>query len=162
LRERLAADLREILVATGTTALFVTHDHDEAFTIADQVAVMFRGRVVQQGPTLEVWRSPVDEEVARFLGYRRVFTGDAARVLLRAAGLPEADRVALRRSGVWVDSDGPLWATVRHTVAVADAQRVTLEVDGVGELDGLANQSRHLDPGDRVRVMVDRYNIVAL
>src|SRR5690606_4707209 len=61
LRERLAADLREILVATGTTALFVTHDHDEAFTIADQVAVMFRGRVVQQGPTLEVWRSPVDE-----------------------------------------------------------------------------------------------------
>src|SRR5690606_24218116 len=101
LRERLAADLREIRVATGTTALFVTHDHGEAFTIADQVAVMFRGRVGQQGPTLEVWRSPVDEEVARFLGYRRVFTGDAARVLLRAAGLPEADRVALRRSGVW-------------------------------------------------------------
>lgn len=162
LRERLATDLREILVATGTTALFVTHDHDEAFTVADQVAVMFRGRVVQQGPTLEVWRSPVDEEVARFLGYRRVFTGDAARVLLDAAGLPGADRVALRRSGVWVDSDGPLWATVRHTVAVADAQRVTLEVDGVGELVGLANQSRHLDPGDRVRVMVDRYNIVAL
>ncbi|WP_336493103.1 ATP-binding cassette domain-containing protein, partial [Methylobacterium nigriterrae] len=39
LRERLAVDVRDTLKATGTTAVFVTHDHDEAFTVADRVAV---------------------------------------------------------------------------------------------------------------------------
>jgi thiamine transport system ATP-binding protein len=162
LRERLATDLRDILVSTGTTALLVTHDHDEAFTVADEMAVMFRGRIVQQGPTLDVWRGPVSEEVARFLGYRSVLTGEGAATLAGAAGVSHGGRVGVRRSGVWVDSDGPLEATVRHTVAVADAQRVTLDIDGVGELEGLANQSKHLEPGDRVRVVVDRHNITPL
>ena len=49
LRERLAADLREILHAAGTTALLVTHDHEEAFALADRLAVMREGRVVQSG-----------------------------------------------------------------------------------------------------------------
>ena len=49
LRERLAGDLREILRAAGTTALMVTHDHEEAFTVADRMAVMRDGRVVQAG-----------------------------------------------------------------------------------------------------------------
>ena len=48
LRERLAGDLREILRAAGTTALMVTHDHEEAFTVADGLAVMRAGRVVQR------------------------------------------------------------------------------------------------------------------
>ena len=56
LRERLAGDLREILRAAGTTALMVTHDHEEAFTVADRLAVMRAGRVVQQGAIDEVWR----------------------------------------------------------------------------------------------------------
>ncbi|MGB5951025.1 MAG: ABC transporter ATP-binding protein, partial [Ornithinimicrobium sp.] len=68
LRERLAGDLREILQRTETTALMVTHDHDEAFAVADDLAVMMRGRIVQQGPADQVWAQPVDEQVARFLG----------------------------------------------------------------------------------------------
>jgi thiamine transport system ATP-binding protein len=47
MRERLSADLAEILRATGTTAVHVTHDHDEAFTVADRVAVMDAGRLLQ-------------------------------------------------------------------------------------------------------------------
>src|SRR5690606_37808143 len=47
LRERLAEDLRRVLRDTGTTALFVTHDHDEAFTVADRVAVLDAGRLLQ-------------------------------------------------------------------------------------------------------------------
>ena len=78
LRERLAADLRDILRAAGTTALMVTHDHDEAFTVADRLAVMRAGRVVQQGAIAEVWRAPADPETALFLGYARVFRDEAA------------------------------------------------------------------------------------
>lgn len=70
LRERLAGDLRRVLRETETTAIFVTHDHDEAFTIADRVAVMRAGRIEQIGTPHSVWRAPANEAVAGFLGYR--------------------------------------------------------------------------------------------
>ena len=72
LRERLATDLRDILRRAGTTALLVTHDQEEAFTVADRLAVMRAGRIVQQGEIAGVWREPVDAETALFLGYARV------------------------------------------------------------------------------------------
>ena len=68
LREQLAMDLAGVLRVAGATALVVTHDHDEAFTLADRVAVMRAGRIVQTGPPDEVWRRPADEDTARFLG----------------------------------------------------------------------------------------------
>ena len=92
LRQRLADDLRRILVAAGTTAVMVTHDHEEAFTVADDLAVMRAGRIVQTGPIGEVWQAPVDAETALFLGYARVLEGDGAARLLAAAGLPPAAR----------------------------------------------------------------------
>ena len=60
LRQRLATDLRAILTQEGITALMVTHDHEEAFTVADRLAVMRAGEIVQQGAIDEVWRAPVD------------------------------------------------------------------------------------------------------
>ncbi|GAA1728420.1 hypothetical protein GCM10009809_25000 [Isoptericola hypogeus] len=68
LRERLAVDVRETLRATGTTAVFVTHDHDEAFTVADRVAVMDAGRLLQVDAPDVLLRSPASERVAEFLG----------------------------------------------------------------------------------------------
>ncbi|MFE4466797.1 ABC transporter ATP-binding protein [Oerskovia sp. NPDC056781] len=70
LRDRLAGDLRAALVATGTTALFVTHDHDEAFTVADRVAVMDAGRLLQVAAPEDLWRAPASRRVAEFLGYQ--------------------------------------------------------------------------------------------
>ncbi len=90
LRERLATDLRDILRAAGTTALMVTHDHEEAFTVADRMAVMRAGHVVQEGPIAEVWREPADPETALFLGYARVYRDEAAAAILAAAGRPPA------------------------------------------------------------------------
>ena len=68
LRERLATDLRHVLTETGTTAMMVTHDHGDAFTVADRTAIMRSGRLVQDGPTPEVWAHPVDADTAHFLG----------------------------------------------------------------------------------------------
>ncbi|MFC7504485.1 ABC transporter ATP-binding protein, partial [Nocardioides sp. GCM10030258] len=75
LRGRLATDLRRILTASGTTALMVTHDQAEAFAVADRLAVMRDGRIVQEGATTEVWGAPVDGDTALFLGYSRVLEG---------------------------------------------------------------------------------------
>ena len=68
MREQLAVDLRRILVEQGTTALYVTHDHEEAGTVADRIGVMDAGRLLRVD-TLEGLRStPGSEAVARFLG----------------------------------------------------------------------------------------------
>lgn len=87
LRERLATEVREALLATGTTAVFVTHDHDEAFAVADRVAVMDAGRLLQAAPPVVLWHSPASRRVAEFLGYEAfVEAGSAAGRLLATAG----------------------------------------------------------------------------
>ncbi|MGH3509214.1 MAG: ABC transporter ATP-binding protein, partial [Nocardioidaceae bacterium] len=135
LRERLAVDLRRILVASGTTALLVTHDQEEAFTVADRMAVMRTGRIVQQGTVEHVWGAPADAEVARFLGYATVLTGRAAAVVLRAAGRPPAAAVALRRSALRVGVDGRLRGRVEAARRGPDQTRLTVVLDGVGTVD---------------------------
>ena len=71
LRDEVAGTLR----AAGTTAVLVTHDQTEAMTMADALAVMHDGRIVQVGPPAEVYRRPVDEWTARFLGDAVVLPG---------------------------------------------------------------------------------------
>ncbi len=87
LRDRLVLELRDLFVRLGVTALFVTHDHDEAFAIADRVAVMRAGRIEQVGPPEEVWRRPATEFVARFLGYNVTDVFGPTRAAVRPDGL---------------------------------------------------------------------------
>jgi iron(III) transport system ATP-binding protein len=68
LRARLREEVREILERAGTTALLVTHDQEEALSIADRVVVMDLGRVIQEGTPDRVYRRPATAQVARFLG----------------------------------------------------------------------------------------------
>ena len=68
LREHLADTLGEILHTTGTTALYVTHDQDEAFALADRIGIMRDGRLVQLATPSELRAHPADAGVAEFLG----------------------------------------------------------------------------------------------
>ncbi len=72
LRDRLVDELPEMLRRVGISAVHVTHDHDEAFAVGDQVVVMGAGRVLRVGPPMEVWADPCTETVARFLGHRNI------------------------------------------------------------------------------------------
>jgi len=67
LRTRLSTDLRDILTAVGATALYVTHDRDEAVTVADRIAVMDGGELVQIGPAETLIAQPVSDTVRRLL-----------------------------------------------------------------------------------------------
>ena len=90
LREQLATDVRTILCRGGTTALYVTHDQDEAMTVADRVGVMEAGRLLRLDTPQRLWADPASSKVARFLGFDVV--GDLAlapgalRVVEAAAG----------------------------------------------------------------------------
>lgn len=68
LRRTLCAEVRAILKRNGAAALMVTHDRDEAFSVADEIAVMRRGRIVQRGTSADFYRSPVDLDTARLAG----------------------------------------------------------------------------------------------
>jgi ABC-type Fe3+/spermidine/putrescine transport system ATPase subunit len=75
LREELMDDLRAILRRVGVTVLYVTHDQEEAFSVADRVIIMDRGRLVQQGTPQMVYRHPASPWVARFLGLTNLIPG---------------------------------------------------------------------------------------
>ena len=156
LRERLAHDLREILVAAGTTALLVTHDQEEAFTVADRMALMRSGRVVQAGTVDEVWRQPVDAEAARFLGYATVLDGEPARLMLIAGAAEDTSgAVALRRSALRADADGPLVGTVVSARRTPDLVRLTVDLDGVGVVHAVADPAGAAAVGRDVRLRLD-------
>jgi len=75
LRERLVEEIRLILRRLKQTALYVTHDQEEAFAIADRVAIMQAGRLVQVGTPSEVYTRPASRFVAEFLGFKNILQG---------------------------------------------------------------------------------------
>jgi len=160
LRGRLAGDLRRILTEAGTTALLVTHDHDEAYAVADRLAVMRAGRLIQDGPTGEVWARPADAETALFLGYTRVLDATAAAALVGR----DTGRVAVRASAVRAEPgpSGGMPAVVRSVRPGPDAARLVVHVDGVGELDALGAPGWLPRPGQPVVVRVEEHGIAVL
>lgn len=75
LRDELMNELRRILKQIGLTALYVTHDQQEAFAVADQVLVMNQGQIVQRGTPEEVYGRPASRFVAEFLGLTNLIDG---------------------------------------------------------------------------------------
>lgn len=168
LREQLAMDLAGVLRVAGATALVVTHDHDEAFTLADRVAVMRAGRIVQTGPPDEVWRRPADEETALFLGcglflpavvQDGVVTCELGSVPLLWA--PEGDVVVgLRPTALRLAESGISGKLIR-SVHRRDHVRLQVRLDGTDRLvDAVAGIAE--TPGDRVHLKLDPDGLAVL
>jgi len=89
LREEMQAELKEIQAALGVTTLLVTHDQEEALTMADRIVVMSAGQVEQVGPPEEIYEAPRTRFVADFVGVSNFFEGAVApedRSLFRTRG----------------------------------------------------------------------------
>lgn len=67
-RERMRSELRSLLKKIGITAIYVTHDQEEAFCISDRVIVMKNGKVMQEGKPFEIYENPANLFVAEFIG----------------------------------------------------------------------------------------------
>ena len=78
LRESLQTQVRAILKALGQTAIYVTHDRDEAYAMADSMVIMEDGEVVQAGTPEELYTAPRSEMVARSMGIRNVLSAQRA------------------------------------------------------------------------------------
>ncbi|HEU0012543.1 MAG TPA: ABC transporter ATP-binding protein [Longimicrobium sp.] len=93
LRERTRDELRALLKRLGMTAIFVTHDQEEAFALSDRIAVLDRGRLQQLGAPEELYASPANAFVAAFLGRANFIAGtvesaDGAMGIVRLAAGP--------------------------------------------------------------------------
>ena len=75
LREHLLVEMRAIFNQVDATVLYVTHDREEAFTIADRVAIISDGRIVADDTPEGLWRRPPDGWTARFIGLENLCTG---------------------------------------------------------------------------------------
>jgi spermidine/putrescine ABC transporter ATP-binding subunit len=79
LRENMQVELRALQKRLGLTTVMVTHDQDEALTMADQVVVMRDGRIEQSGSAEEIYRRPASRFVANFIGASNMFSGVVER-----------------------------------------------------------------------------------
>jgi ABC-type Fe3+/spermidine/putrescine transport system ATPase subunit len=84
LREELLNELRMILHRTKIPAIYVTHDQEEAFTIADRVLILHNGEIIREGTPADVWANPESAFAAGFLGLGTVFEGEVARMKVKS------------------------------------------------------------------------------
>lgn len=77
IRERLVVELRQILKKAAQTVIYVTHDQEEAFSIADRVVILGDGKTAQIGSPREIYHQPNSPYVAQFLGMNNLIDGEA-------------------------------------------------------------------------------------
>jgi len=104
LRESLRSEVSEIIRPLGITVVLVTHDREEAFSLADRIALMRAGAVVQQGSAEELYFAPRSQWTAEFIGSANVLTGDVVdgRVVTPIGRFPANGAVAATSTKVLV------------------------------------------------------------
>jgi iron(III) transport system ATP-binding protein len=164
LRTALREEVAAILRAAGASALLVTHDQQEAMSMADQLVVMRAGRVEQAGPPEEVYARPASRWCAEFLGAADVVPGVAADGSVTCElgtfpadpGLAGPVEVVVRPEGVTldVDLDTGVAAKVVGRSFYGHDQLVRLELDSGQVLQSRVGGTAGWRPGDEVRVRV--------
>lgn len=175
LRDRVRDEVLHILKASGSACLMVTHDSEEAMFMADRIAVMRDGRIVQEGTPVELYCEPVDAFVASFFGeVNRI--GGVVRAgsvetpvgLIPARGLPEGApaTVVVRPEAVTIQAWAPAFAddpggVVEQARMLGRTSLVHMTVTAPSQ----PGRSVHLHarvpgvylprPGSRVRIQVD-------
>jgi ABC-type Fe3+/spermidine/putrescine transport system ATPase subunit len=125
LRLELRGELRRIHRETRTTCLYVTHDQEEALSLADRIAVMNRGRIEQVGTPREVYEQPANEFTARFMGELNVVAAESP--LATALRGPAQRKIGFRPEAVRLGGDG-IAATVKHATYLGSKTELLVEV----------------------------------
>jgi putative spermidine/putrescine transport system ATP-binding protein len=126
LRLEMRAEVRRIHTMLGCSTIYVTHDQEEALSLADRILVMIDGQPRQIGTPEELYSRPADAHVAEFMGYRNLFhssvehtnngiavTCGGARLLGTAmSAVGGQAMVAIRPDDLRLEGDGPITATV--------------------------------------------------
>jgi len=167
LREQLVVELGQIFERLESTVLYVTHDQEEAFTIADRVAVMRDGSLVQDATPEDLWESPTDVFVSDFLGFTNRFSAvsgngrvDLGWITVPGDYPPGQCQVVLRPDALAIDPDGPVPAVVSGSVFRGDHYVARVDTDSGVSL--MVTAPGRLHPGEAIRLRLDLAGVLVL
>lgn len=188
LREETRGELRELVNRLNLTAVYVTHDQEEAFALCDRIAVMFQGQILQIGSPRELYERPAQLSVARFLGrnnliramrvsamkseqgeFKTLAGGHTLRLPVRAGDLAPLNKpvtLAIRPEHVLVDKttespENALQAHVREISFAGATSNLKLDANGL-MLQTLALRADSFSVGDSCTVILPPEKIVLL
>ena len=180
LREETRAELRDLVTRLGLTAVYVTHDQEEAFALCDRIAVMFGGRIMQMDKPRDLYEHPVQVSVARFLGrnnlievmrlsssktsiaeFKSLKGGHTLRMPLQHDDLLPPNKpcvLAIRPEHVVVgeraaDGDNSLRATLREVNYAGATSSLKLDANGL-VIEALVLEPDGLSPGNDYNVIL--------
>jgi len=173
LRVRLREELKRIQRRLKITAIFVTHDQEEALSLADRIAVMNSGRIEQLDHPSTIYANPETLFVADFIGAMNLLKanaqGSSLRVGSKTLPLPDGSivngetTIALRPEDLVLVSDtytgaGEIWkANVDQIMDLGHYRKVLVDVPDVGELKIFIAKSAHINEGDTISLVPARY-----
>ena len=168
LREELRAEVAVVLRTAGVSGLLVTHDQEEALSLAESVAVMRAGRIEQVGTPEEIYARPASRWVAEFLGEADVLAGNATGGVVECElgrfgagdGLSGPVDVVIRPEWVALDGAGGANGSVAEATVIDRAffghdHLVHLELGSGARLRSRRLGAPAWRPGDRVGVRID-------
>lgn len=170
LRERLAVELRDIIKRIGLTAIYVTHDHHEAFAIADRIAIMNDGYIEQIDTPEVLYKRPETIFAAQFLGLTNIVRADDCKdgiAYTSIGNFPATDctrALLIHPDGIRLDEQGHLAGQVSECVFQGDAYRlraqITPEITFIMRV--VSRNGRIPQAGERVTLAFDETAVVPL
>jgi len=181
LRERLSHELRDIIKASGATAILVTHDQNEAFAMADEIGVLHEGRIEQWDSAYNLYHRPVNRFVADFVGQgtflpARVLNPRSVEIELGVleGNIPSACQIGcdvcgkgcladvlLRPDDVVHDDDAPTRAEVVHKAFRGAEIMYTLKLESGRKVLALVPSHHNHALGERIGIRLDVDHVVA-
>ncbi|MFG0328835.1 MAG: ABC transporter ATP-binding protein [Phycisphaerales bacterium] len=187
LRTEMRLEIRRICKEIGITTVYVTHDQKEALSMADGVAVMRQGRIVQMGPPKDLYDRPFSRFVADFLGETNFVAAevedasngelilDTSAGSLRSTAFNEStprsgnvtcsirpEACQLRRESNGSPAPNVLRGTLRQSVYLGEIAQHHIELPGEVTLKVFELNPRDLAVGEAVQIVVDPHDIVVL
>jgi spermidine/putrescine ABC transporter ATP-binding subunit len=181
LRVEMRGELRNIIKTTGITAIYVTHDQEEAMSICDRIAIMNKGRVIQVGDPMELYFNPKSFFVATFMGKSNVLKGmikETDPMFVKLDGLQlRLDRkiddkligkpvyVVIRPENIKIVrenidyTENIIEGEITNISFLGSHYLLSINIDSI-VLQAYAEASERLSQGDKVKVRIDPKDIL--
>ena len=160
MRARVRTEVRQIIEWLNITAVFVTHDQEEALSVAGRVAVMMDGKILQVGPPGEIYRRPESRPVAEFLGEANFLPGkvkagvvnlEVGRTIVDGSADGEVD-VMIRPEDLILTTEAGAAVEVLSSEYYGHDQMVSVRLESGNELKVRLQASGDFEPGQRLGV----------
>lgn len=167
LRENLRLEVKDLLIETQTSAIFITHDQEEAFDLGDRIGVLYDGKIQQVGTPDDIYHRPETEFIASFLGSNHFIEGQFHEGVLQTlygkfdikspAGPEEKVRLYVPHANIKLNQPGPgVSAKVLRRYFRGESYWYDVRVDTTSQEFTHIPESSPLDVGDEVSVHIKK------